>query len=170
MDLHVDLRGRRALVTGGATGIGRAISEAFMDNGAAVAVGYRSSAAAAAELTARASSAPVAAIAADLTDAQQVEHLCTEAAARLDGPIDILVNNAGDVLDMRPLLEGAAVRLARHPGARPHRGNADQPPAGSGHARARLGQDHQRILDLRPHRRGRRGPPPTWPPRAACRR
>ena len=105
MDLHVDLRGRRALVTGGATGIGRAISEAFIGNGAAVAIGYRSSADAAAELTARAADAPVAAIAADLTDPRQVEHLCTEAAARLGGPIDILVNNAGDVLDMRPLLE-----------------------------------------------------------------
>ena len=105
MDLHVDLRGRRALVTGGATGIGRAISEAIMDNGAAVAIGYRSSADAAAELAARATDAPVAAIAADLTDPRQVEHLCTEAAARLGGPIDILVNNAGDVLDMRPLLE-----------------------------------------------------------------
>lgn len=95
MDLHVDLRGRRALVTGGATGIGRAISEAFMDNGAAVVIGYRSSADAAAELAARAAHAPVAAIAADLTDPRQVEHLCAEAAARLGGPIDILVNNAG---------------------------------------------------------------------------
>ncbi len=39
--------GAAALVTGGATGIGRAISEVFIDNGAAVAIGYRSSAAAA---------------------------------------------------------------------------------------------------------------------------
>ena len=112
MDLHVDLRGRRALVTGGATGIGRAISEAFIDNGAAVAIGYRSSATAAAELAARTADAPVAAIAADLSDPGQVGHLCAEAAARLGGPIDILVNNAGEVLDMRPLLE--APLSARH--------------------------------------------------------
>ena len=105
IDLRVDLRGRRALVTGGATGIGRAISAALIDNGAAVAVGYRASAAAARELTARAGDAPVAAVAADLSDAGQVERLCTEAAARLGGPIDILVNNAGDVLDRRPLVE-----------------------------------------------------------------
>ena len=107
MDLHVDLRGRRALVTGGATGIGRAISQVFIANGAAVAVGYRSSATAAAELAATAGDAPVAAIAADLTDERQIEHLCTEAAARLGGPIDILVNNAGDVLDQRPLLQSS---------------------------------------------------------------
>lgn len=105
MDLHVDLRGRRALVTGGAAGIGRAISEAFIDNGAAVAIGYRTSASAARELTARAGAAPVAAVAADLSDARQVERLCGEAAARLGGPIDILVNNAGDLLDPRPLPE-----------------------------------------------------------------
>ena len=105
MDMHVDLRGRRALVTGGAAGIGRAISEAFIDNGAAVAIGYRTSATAAQELTARAGEAPVAAVAADLTDARQVERLCAEAAARLGGPIDILVNNAGDLLDPRPLPE-----------------------------------------------------------------
>lgn len=105
MDLHVDLRGRRALVTGGAAGIGRAISEAFIDNGAAVAIGYRTSATAARELAARAGAAPVAAVAADLSDARQVERLCAEAAARLGGPIDILVNNAGDLLDPRPLPE-----------------------------------------------------------------
>lgn len=105
MDLHVDLSGRRALVTGGATGIGRAISEAFIDNGAAVAIGYRSSSTAANELMERAAKAPAVALSADLTDPNQVDHLCSEAAERLGGPIDILVNNAGDVLDMRPLLE-----------------------------------------------------------------
>ena len=99
----------------------------------------------------------MAAIAADLTDPQQVEHLCSEAAARLGGPIDILVNNAGDVLDMRPLLEAplsawhdtlaldltAAMLTSRllAPAMR----------------EARLGQDHQHLLDLRPHRRRGRG-------------
>ena len=95
MDLHVDLSGRRALVTGGATGIGRAISEAFIDNGAAVAIGYRSSSTAANELMERAAKAPAVALSADLTDPNQVDHLCSEAAERLGGPIDILVNNAG---------------------------------------------------------------------------
>lgn len=104
-DLRVDLRGRRALVTGGATGIGRAIGTALIDSGAAVAIGYRTSAAAARELTERAGDAPVAAVAADLSDARQVERLCAEAVALLGGPIDILVNNAGDVMDPRPLLE-----------------------------------------------------------------
>ena len=104
MDFHVDLQGRRVLVTGGATGIGRGISETFIENGAAVAIGYRASASAAEDIAARSLNAPVAVIRADLTDEQQVENLCTKAAERLGGPIDILINNAGDVFEPKPLL------------------------------------------------------------------
>ncbi len=105
MDLHVDLQSRRVLVTGGATGIGRAITETFIENGAAVAIGYRTSTSAAEDIAARSPDTLVAAIRADLTDDEQVENLCTKAAEQLGGPIDILINNAGDVLEPKPLLD-----------------------------------------------------------------
>jgi len=89
------LTGKAAIVTGGTRGIGRAIAERLLREGASVAICGRS-----AESTARAVSEmkPLGRIygcAADVSDYGQVRALF-EAVAREFGRLDILVNNAGE--------------------------------------------------------------------------
>jgi gluconate 5-dehydrogenase len=89
------LEGRRALVTGGSRGLGRAIAQGLAEAGAGlvlVARGKDSLEAAAAEL--RLLGGRVDVLAADLADGASAERMCAEALAHL-GPIDILVNNVG---------------------------------------------------------------------------
>jgi 3-oxoacyl-[acyl-carrier protein] reductase len=92
----VDLEGKVALVTGGGTGLGRAISVALARRGADVAVGYSQSAAEAEATIDEIASAGVRAVAlrADLNDWAGADALAT-AATDAVGPIEILVNNAG---------------------------------------------------------------------------
>src|SRR5438034_537957 len=90
------LDGRRALVTGGAKGLGKVIATALAQAGADVAIASRTleeCRATAAEITA-ATGRKTAAFRADAASAEAVEKLASEARAAL-GPIDILVNNAG---------------------------------------------------------------------------
>lgn len=88
--------GRVALVTGGSGGIGRALVLALAADGAAVAVGYSSHAAAAEQLAAEIVAAGGRAIAAgaDLRQPDAPGTLVATVEAAL-GPIDVLVNNAG---------------------------------------------------------------------------
>ncbi|MEV5407811.1 SDR family oxidoreductase [Thermopolyspora sp. NPDC052614] len=86
------LEGRTALVTGGSRGIGRAIVERLVADGAEVAFGYRA-AKDAADRTAEACGGRAHPIQADLADPGQMRHLYAEAERRLGG-LDILVNNA----------------------------------------------------------------------------
>jgi 3-oxoacyl-[acyl-carrier protein] reductase len=95
-----DLTGRTALVTGGASGIGRAIAEAFVAAGAQVVVLDHD--AAAVERTARSIGA-VGGVAADVTDERLVQQ-AVAAAEQLLGRIDVLVNSAG-ILTQSPLAE-----------------------------------------------------------------
>jgi NAD(P)-dependent dehydrogenase (short-subunit alcohol dehydrogenase family) len=90
------LDGRRALVTGGNRGLGRAIAQALAEAGADVAVASRGldSARAAAEEIAEATGRRARAFAADVARAEDVERLVAEVEGGL-GPLDILVNNAG---------------------------------------------------------------------------
>lgn len=88
------LQGKSAIVTGGTRGIGRAIAERLLREGASVAICGRS-----AESTARAAEEMKAlgnaiGCAADVADPRQVATLF-EAADRAFGRLDILVNNAG---------------------------------------------------------------------------
>jgi 3-oxoacyl-[acyl-carrier protein] reductase len=94
------LDGKRALVTGGSRGIGRAIVLDFVRRGARVAFGYASREDRAAETVAlaREAGAEVVALRADLAAAGEPERLVQEAQAAL-GEIDILVNDAGIVDD-----------------------------------------------------------------------
>ena len=91
------LAGRRALVTGGDSGIGRAVVIAFAREGADVAISYLPEEQADAEATAdwvRAAGRRVTLLPGDLTDEATARALPQHAVDGL-GALDILVNNAG---------------------------------------------------------------------------
>jgi NAD(P)-dependent dehydrogenase (short-subunit alcohol dehydrogenase family) len=93
---RIDLLGRRAVVTGGGQGIGRAIAERLLASGAAVSLWDRDRAlveAAAAELR-EAGRHQVHALATDVSDHKGIEVARDETNAVIGG-IDILVCNAG---------------------------------------------------------------------------
>ncbi len=91
-----DLSGRRALVTGGATGIGEGIALGLAAAGADVAITYRSHAPAETLERIEALGVKAAAVQADFTqmDTAAAEKVVGFAADALGG-LDILVNNAG---------------------------------------------------------------------------
>src|SRR5258707_14336785 len=90
------LKGKIALVTGGAGGIGRATALALARDGADVAIGYSTSEAEAHETVRLAEQAGVRALAvqADVTRDGEVRAMVDRVAEELGG-LDCLVNNAG---------------------------------------------------------------------------
>jgi 2-dehydro-3-deoxy-L-rhamnonate dehydrogenase (NAD+) len=92
MGNRIDLEGCTAVVTGGAQGFGRAITERFAASGAKVAIWDRDIALA--ERTAAELGERVTAIVCDVTDPAKVAVARDATVSRL-GRIDILVNNAG---------------------------------------------------------------------------
>ena len=88
----IDLKGRVAVVTGGAQGFGKAITERFLKSGAQVAIWDRDIALA--QKTAKALGGRSTAIACDVADPAPVAK-AREATVGRFGRIDILVNNAG---------------------------------------------------------------------------
>ena len=85
------------LVTGGATGIGRAIVEAFVADGASVAFTYHASQMEADTLAGELGSDKCIAIAADFTNERQAA-LAVAQANEAFGPADVLVANAGGLI------------------------------------------------------------------------
>ena len=88
----IDLSGRVAVVTGGAQGFGRAITERFVASGAKVAIWDFDDTLA--QKTAKAIGAAVIAIKTDAADTTSVD-AARDATLKAFGKIDILVNNAG---------------------------------------------------------------------------
>jgi 2-dehydro-3-deoxy-L-rhamnonate dehydrogenase (NAD+) len=88
----IDLNGRTAVVTGGAQGFGRAITERFVASGAKVAIWDFDQALA--EKTATMIGNAVSAFKVDVSDLAAVE-ATRDATLKAFGRIDILVNNAG---------------------------------------------------------------------------
>ncbi len=89
--------GKVVVVTGGSRGIGYAIAEALVDEGATVIVASKNSArgtAAAEALNAQDGGGRAAFVATDVTDKAQVEAMVAQVLAQ-HGRIDALVNNAG---------------------------------------------------------------------------
>jgi 3-oxoacyl-[acyl-carrier protein] reductase len=100
------LDGKVALVTGGASGIGEAVSRVLADQGAAVAVHYFNSAAAAAAIVAAVQRAGTKAlgIQADLSRPGEADRVVTATVKELGG-LDILVNNAGFLVQRCPVAD-----------------------------------------------------------------
>jgi NAD(P)-dependent dehydrogenase (short-subunit alcohol dehydrogenase family) len=91
------LTGRKALITGGDSGIGRAVAIAFAREGADVAICYLPDEQTDAEETVRwieAANQKAVAIAGDIADELFCKHLVEKAVEALGG-LDIVVNNAG---------------------------------------------------------------------------
>ena len=97
------LRGRVALVTGGARGIGKATTRALLAAGARVAIADIDSQAAEATAEALSADGTTRAYGLDVTDRHQFEDVVQEIEAQL-GPVDLLVNNAG-IMVLGPFLQ-----------------------------------------------------------------
>jgi 3-oxoacyl-[acyl-carrier protein] reductase len=100
------LDGRTAVVTGGAQGIGFAIAERYVAEGARVVLGDLDPAATDAAVEKLGGSAVAAAVRCDVTNAAEVEALIA-AAVDTFGGLDVMVNNAGITRDatMRKMTE-----------------------------------------------------------------
>ncbi|HTD34244.1 MAG TPA: glucose 1-dehydrogenase [Candidatus Elarobacter sp.] len=105
-DLRVDLHGKTAIVTGSATGIGKAIALRFGRDGANVVIDYRGDEREAADAIVveleRAGGHGLA-LAADVTDERAVDRLVARTVERF-GALDVLVNNAG-IEEAHPLVD-----------------------------------------------------------------
>src|SRR4051812_19619530 len=103
--MNIDLKGKTAIVTGGARDIGRAVALKFAECGASVVVNYNSSEekanAVVKEITGRRGRAI--AVRADVSNKADVDQLVSLTTKAFGDKIDILVNNAGGILARKKL-------------------------------------------------------------------
>lgn len=95
--MDFNLKGKVAIVTGGGSGLGAAISELLASEGCHVVINYRSGAGSKKEFAAHLQEkygTQILAVYADLSVTGDIEHIFDEAVTRL-GKVDILVNCAG---------------------------------------------------------------------------
>jgi len=106
LSLSLSLAGRTALVTGAATGIGRAIALAFAQAGAAVVVNHlgRSEQAQALVQEIHHLGGQAWALEADVSQSADVSRLATQVQQLCGGGLDVLVNNAG-IIQEKPFLQ-----------------------------------------------------------------
>ena len=98
------LQGQVAAITGGTAGIGRGIAEAFLAEGASVALMARNEDKAQRTLAELDAGPRAIFVAGDATVQADVEGFIDKAAAHF-GRLDILVNNAGGATDLQPLAQ-----------------------------------------------------------------
>ncbi len=103
---RIDLQGRRAVITGGAQGIGRAVAERCLESGASVALWDLDGDLLAETARDLGSLGRVHGVLADITVPEAVEAALADTVSEL-GEIDILVNNAG--------IAGPAVKVWDYP-------------------------------------------------------
>lgn len=103
--INIDLTGKTALVTGGNTGIGRAIALTLAQAGADVALTYFSNADPQTVEQIRALGRQSLALRLDAADSAEVNRVVSELAGALGGHIDILINNAGYMVGRAPVAE-----------------------------------------------------------------
>jgi NAD(P)-dependent dehydrogenase (short-subunit alcohol dehydrogenase family) len=103
--IQVDLTGRRAIVTGGGRGIGKALALGLARNGADLAIVFHQNPQAADQTAseARAMGRSAIALQADTGDPTQVKRMLSAVVDQLGG-VDVLVNNAG-TLSRHPFLD-----------------------------------------------------------------
>lgn len=92
------LKGRKALITGGDSGIGRAVAIAYAREGAGVAISYLPEEQVDADETLKLieeAGQKAVALPGDISDPDLCREIVRQAKEGLGGPIDILVNNAG---------------------------------------------------------------------------
>jgi len=108
---RLDLAGRVAIVTGGARGVGRGISERFLEAGAEVVICGRNEP----EAPVRAGGREAAFVAADVRELDAIDRVLAAANERF-GRVDVLVNNAGgapavDAASVSPRFSEGIIRL-----------------------------------------------------------
>ncbi len=102
--MEINFKGKRAVVTGGDIGIGRASALALARSGADVAITYLERDQAAAE-TIRAMGGDCLSFQLDATNSAEVNRVFAAIADHFAGRIDILVNNAGHLVGRVPVAE-----------------------------------------------------------------
>src|SRR3989442_408265 len=98
------LAGKVAVITGGGSGVGKAVAQLFLKEGASVVIAGRDGTKLAGVVAEAKAGAPIRALATDVTDAAQCQALI-DAATHAYGRVDILVNNAGTNLKARTIRE-----------------------------------------------------------------
>lgn len=101
---RIDLKGKRAVITGAAKGIGEATAERFADYGAALSLWDRDGPALSAVAERLAGKAKVHALTVDVADSAAV-NAAAEEAEQAVGPIDIMIANAGIAGIIKPAWE-----------------------------------------------------------------
>jgi 2-dehydro-3-deoxy-L-rhamnonate dehydrogenase (NAD+) len=101
---QIDLKDRRAVITGGAEGFGRAIAERFLASGAAVSLWDVNAELLGTTARALAAQGRVHATTVDVSNASDIDRATAEATSELGG-IDILIGNAGISGSNHPLWE-----------------------------------------------------------------
>ncbi|HXJ61413.1 MAG TPA: SDR family NAD(P)-dependent oxidoreductase [Verrucomicrobiae bacterium] len=91
---HIDLKGRTAIVTGGARGIGYAITSRLLESGATCCIWDRDETAGRAAADSLSAQGSVHAVPVDITRPQSVQAAADLTCERL-GQVDLLINNAG---------------------------------------------------------------------------